>query len=116
MRVQELQQDRADLVVQTTAREIEVTVDSLLNELEEARQLAFDCKQANAAIMATIGKARITGKIIDRREVGDAGAFDAMTEEELVREATKKAQELGVPHLKLVDATDNGIDDVASTK
>ena len=29
--------------------------------------------------MATLGKAKILGLIIDRREVGDVGAFDNMT-------------------------------------
>ena len=32
-----------------------------------------------------MGKAKICGLIVDRREVGDAGAFDHMTDEELVR-------------------------------
>ncbi len=38
-----------------------VTVDSLLGELEEARQLALGTEQASAAISATMGKAKITG-------------------------------------------------------
>ncbi|MFZ1188164.1 MAG: hypothetical protein WAO16_04105, partial [Pseudolabrys sp.] len=48
-----------------------------------------------------MGKAKICGLIVDRREVGDAGAFDHMTDEELVREATRMARELGIagPHL-----------------
>lgn len=41
-----------------------VTVDSLLLELEEARKAALDAEkpQAAAAVSATMGKARITGK------------------------------------------------------
>jgi len=31
-----------------------------------------------------MGKAKILGLIIDRREVGDVGAFDNMTDEQLV--------------------------------
>ena len=38
-----------------------------------------------------------------RREVGDAGAFDALTDEELVREAAKKARELGIAGPRLVE-------------
>ena len=38
-----------------------VTVNSLLSELEEARQLALGTEQASAAISATMGKAKITG-------------------------------------------------------
>jgi hypothetical protein len=41
--------------------------------------------------------ARILGLIIDRREVGEAGAFDGLTDAELMERATKKAEELGVP-------------------
>ena len=50
-----------------------------------------------------MGKAKICGLIVDRREVGDAGAFDHMTDEELVREATRMARELGIAGLHLVE-------------
>ena len=36
-----------------------------------------------------MGKAKITGLIIDRREVGNVGTFDDMTDEELVEEARR---------------------------
>ena len=70
-------------------------------ELEEARKLALKRGQASAAVQCSMGKAKLLGLIIDRREVGDAGAFDALTDEELVSEAAKKARELGIagPHL-----------------
>ncbi|MGA8954468.1 MAG: hypothetical protein WB503_03635 [Pseudolabrys sp.] len=58
-----------------------MSVASLLGELEEARQLALKLGQASAAVAATMGKAKIRGLIIDRREVGEAGAFDALTDE-----------------------------------
>ncbi|MFZ0262207.1 MAG: hypothetical protein WAL36_19845 [Pseudolabrys sp.] len=47
--------------------------------------------------------ARVLGLIIDRREVGDAGAFDDMTDEELMQEAEKRARELGIAGLHLVE-------------
>ena len=43
-----------------------------------------------------MGKAKILGLIIDRREVGNAGAFDDMTDEELISAAVRKARELGI--------------------
>ena len=58
--------------------------------------------QAGAAVAATVAKARITGNIIDRRAVGEASPYDALTDEELVREATKKARALGIAGLRLV--------------
>jgi hypothetical protein len=41
------------------------------------------------------GKAKLTGLIIDRREVGSPGEFANMTDEELVEQARRQAQELG---------------------
>jgi hypothetical protein len=54
-------------------------------------------RQASAAVAAIMGKAKILGLIIDRREVGDVGAFDNMTDEELLDEARKRAAALGLP-------------------
>jgi hypothetical protein len=48
-----------------------------------------------------MGKAKIRGLIIDRREVGEGGAFDALTDEELIARATKKARELGIADPRL---------------
>jgi phage terminase small subunit len=47
-----------------------VTAASLTEELEEARALAVAEKQSSAAVSATMGKARINGLIVERREVG----------------------------------------------
>jgi phage terminase small subunit len=92
--------DRLSEILQQSERkvvqQIESTRESLLAELEEARQTARDRGNASAMVSATIGKARVLGLIIDRREVGDAGAFDSLTDEELVARAVKKARELGI--------------------
>ena len=58
--------------------------------------LALKLGQASAVVQCSMGKAKICGLIVDRREVGDAGAFDDMTDEELVREAARLARELGI--------------------
>jgi hypothetical protein len=73
-------------------REVETTRESILDELEDARQIAREAKNGSAMAMATLGKAKVCGLIIDRREVGDAGAFDNMTDEELVLEAKKRGR------------------------
>jgi hypothetical protein len=75
----------------------------LLGELEEARQLALKRGQASAAAQCSIGKAKICGLIIDRREVGEAGAFDNMTDEQLIEEATARAKRLGFAGPRLVE-------------
>jgi hypothetical protein len=66
-------------------------------------KLALKRGQASAAVTATMGKAKILGLIIDRREVGDAGAFDHLTDEQLVEEAAKRACALGIAGLRLVN-------------
>ena len=100
---------RIDELKERGAARAEVSVASLLGELEEARLLALKLGQASAAAQCSMGKAKITGHIIDRREVGDAGAFDALTDEELVREATKKARELGIAGPRLVEDNSAGM-------
>jgi hypothetical protein len=100
-RLSEILQQSERKVVQ----QIEYTRDSILAELEEARQMAIELKNPSAAWQAAMAKAKILGLIIDRREVGETGAFDHMTDEELVREATRMARELGIagPHLVMDD-------------
>ena len=70
-------------------------------ELENARQVAEKARNGSAMAMATLGKAKILGLIIDRREVGDVGAFDHLTDDELVEEAKKRAAALGLPPSKI---------------
>jgi hypothetical protein len=73
-----------------------VTRDSLLEKLEKAYDVAQKAKNGSAMTMSVIGMARICGLIIDRREVGEAGAFDHMTDEQLIEEAQKRARQLGL--------------------
>jgi hypothetical protein len=102
-RVDELLQERAEGTLQKTVSEVHYTRDTLLGYLEEARRIAVDKENATGITAATMGMARVLGLIIDRREVGEAGAFDALTDEELVREATKMARELGIAGPRLVE-------------
>jgi hypothetical protein len=82
---------------------IEYARDALLSELEEARKLALKRGQPSAAVQASMGKAKLLGLIIDRREVGDPGAFDNLTDEQLVEEAAKRARALGIAGPRLVE-------------
>lgn len=54
------------------------TVDTILGELEDDRRLAHASAQAGAAVSATIGKAKLLGMIVDRKEVGTPGDFAAL--------------------------------------
>jgi phage terminase small subunit len=52
-----------------------VTVDSITTELEQARSLALESKQASAAVSASLGKAKLHGLIVDKNEhTGKDGA------------------------------------------
>lgn len=95
-RIAELLNERANKVLAKTAREAEVTRDSLLEKLEKAYDVTQKAKNGSAMTMSVIGMARICGLIIDRREVGDVGAFDHLSDDELVEEAKKRAAKLGL--------------------
>jgi hypothetical protein len=85
------------------AARAEVSIASVLGELEEARTFAKEKNNPSAMVSATMGKAKLLGLIIDRREVGDVGAFDSWTDEELVQEATRLARSLGIAGPRLVE-------------
>ena len=57
------------------ARRSAVTLDTLLDDLEAARERAHELGQPSAAIAATMGKARLLGLLVDRREHGAPGEF-----------------------------------------
>jgi hypothetical protein len=84
------------------AARAEVSIASVLGELEEARTFAKEKSNPSAMVSATMGKAKILGLIIDRREVGDVGAFDGWTDEELVEGAARRARALGIAGPRLV--------------
>lgn len=50
------------------AKRHEITVDTLVAELEEARKLAFETEKAAAAVSATMGKAKLLGLVVDKQE------------------------------------------------
>jgi hypothetical protein len=68
-RVQELQA--------AAAKKTGVTVETLLAELEQAREAAQTKEQYSASVQAVLGKARITGLLRDRIEVGGPGEFSS---------------------------------------
>ena len=65
------------------AKRHEISEDSLLEELEQARLAALENQQASAAVAATMGKAKLCGMLVERKETGKPGDFDNMSIEEL---------------------------------
>lgn len=58
----------ADLQAEAAERH-DITVDSLVVELEEARKLAIDTEAPGAAVSATMGKAKLLGLIVEKSEI-----------------------------------------------
>ena len=59
---------RLDELREEHAKRHEITVDTLVAELEEARKLAFETDKAAAAVSATMGKAKLLGLVIEKQE------------------------------------------------
>ena len=81
---------------ESAAARAEVTVASILNELEDARKLAEKINQPSAAVAATLGKAKVAGLIVERKEVGKPGDFEGMNVDELRDYITREAARLGI--------------------
>jgi phage terminase small subunit len=59
---------RVDELMGRGARRAEVTIESLLQEAEEARALAMSTKQPAAAVSALTAKAKLSGLWVERAE------------------------------------------------
>src|SRR5690606_25662960 len=69
--------DRVAELQQRAAKKVEVTVESLAIELEEARQIAMAEKQSSAAVSATMGKAELFGLGVEHRKL--SGSVQVVT-------------------------------------
>jgi hypothetical protein len=58
------------------AADADVTVDTLVRELESARVVAMAKGNLSAAVGAIIGKAKLLGLLVERKEKGAPGDFD----------------------------------------
>ena len=92
---------------EAAARDSEVTVRSLLSELEDARQKASNLDQLSAAVRAIEAKAKVSGLLVQRVEVGGAGDFDSCDSVEAV--ADKLLQEPQVRFRPVTDEDRQGL-------
>lgn len=74
-RIQELQA----IAAKQAAKRKQVTIETIVDELDEARGIAKDEKQTSAMVSATTTKAKILGLQIDRSEVGKPGDFTSIS-------------------------------------
>jgi hypothetical protein len=88
-----------ELVERTAANaaaRAQVTVESILNELEDARKQAAEINQPSAAVSAIVAKAKVAGLIVDRKEVGKPGEFESMNVDELREHVSRAIEKLGI--------------------
>ncbi len=64
-------------------KKVEITVDSLAQELEEARAIALAEKQSSAAVSATMGKAKLFGLGVEHRRMSGTIQIVNITIEQL---------------------------------
>ncbi|NSZ73327.1 terminase small subunit [Agrobacterium tumefaciens] len=64
-------------------KKVEITVDSLASELEEARAMALKEKQTSAAVSATMGKAKLFGLGVEHRRMSGTIQIVNITIEQL---------------------------------
>jgi hypothetical protein len=94
-----------------------VTTETLINEAEEARVAAMRSGQNSAACTAVKVKSVLSGKWIERAEVGAPGEYEALSDEELERQIMERVARLGltdvltlhIPHMdNAADVDNNG--------
>lgn len=68
-------QDRLRELQGRAAADVEVTVQSLLREAATIQAAALEAGQMSAAVAALTAKAKLAGKWVDRKEIGDPGEF-----------------------------------------
>lgn len=78
------------------AERAEITVVSLLGELDAVLVMAMANQQASAAVAAIREKGILSGKRIERREQGEPGEFDRMTDDELIKEILQMNEEANI--------------------
>jgi phage terminase small subunit len=82
------------------ARKKRITVETIVDELEEARSVAKEATQAAAMVAASTGKAKLLGLVVDRSESGKPGDFTQANDQAsvarmLLRNAGMAESEIG---------------------
>jgi hypothetical protein len=85
-----VQSDVTPILKRPPAPTEEITIDTLLVELEEARSLAVVTGQAAAMKACTMGKAELLGFLVQRTESGAPGEFSQVRTREAVYELIER--------------------------
>jgi hypothetical protein len=90
-----------------------VTVETLIDDSEKVFQRAMEINQLGAANTAIKGKAVLSGKWIERAEIGAPGEYEALSDDELERQIMERMARLGyvvtlaIPHMDGAADVDN---------
>lgn len=63
----------------------EITVDDLIAELDEARLISKEDRVGSVMVSATMGKGKLLGLIVDRKDLTVHSQISAMTDAELAQ-------------------------------
>jgi hypothetical protein len=72
-----------------------VTAETLIDEAEEVRVRAMEINQLSAANTAIKGKGILTGKWVERAEVGGPGDYENLSDDELEQQIMARVARLG---------------------
>jgi phage terminase small subunit len=81
------------------AKAAQVTAETLINEANEVFVRALESGQLSAAVSAIKEKGVLSGKRIERSEVGAAGEFETMADDELECALMERVARLGFADL-----------------
>jgi hypothetical protein len=104
--------ERLREVQEAIIKRSDITVDKILTEYEDARQLAIAQEKPEAMLNASEKKAKLVGLLVDRREIGNAGDFENLTDISAILE--KVREEAGLEAAAAL-ARAFGLDEPAST-
>jgi hypothetical protein len=71
----------------------------LIDDSEKVFQRAMEINQLSAANTAIKGKGILSGKWVERAEVGSPGEYDALSDEELERQIMERVAKLGFTNI-----------------
>lgn len=78
----------AELLSKVAAK-TEITMERLVDMLLEDRDTARACEQAGAAVSATVAIAKLTGHMVERKQVDITHTYREMSDDELDRELAR---------------------------
>ena len=78
------------------AKRAEITLDTILNDIEDDQERARKLGQIATAMQGNALKAKLTGHDINRHEIGAPGEFDNMRSDEIAAKLLEMLEEAGI--------------------